>query len=69
MKIYKFHNNSNGFNFIVLADYTNEAWGLILERINENRNYYGWDDMLTERSIYTVKEIDLDDSKVLGSWK
>lgn len=69
MKVYKFHNTSNGFNFMVLASYEEEAWCLILNHINNNRNYYGWDYMVAERSIYTVKEIDLDDSKVLGSWK
>lgn len=72
-RIYTFKgNNSGGYRFVVLANSAKEAWELIKDRIDMNRNTYGYDNKFV-RDIrnYSISSIDLNDAapQVIEDWR
>ena len=72
-RIYTFKgNNPGGYRFVVLANSAKEAWELIKDRIDMNRNTYGYDnEFVRDIRNYSISSIDLNDAapQVIEDWK
>lgn len=72
-RIYTFKcNNSGGYRFVVLANSAKEAWELIKDRIDMNRNTYGYDnEFVRDIRNYSISSIDLNDAapQVIEDWR
>lgn len=72
-RIYIFKgNNSGGYRFVVLANSAKEAWELIKDRIDMNRNTYGYDnEFVRDIRNYSISSIDLNDAapQVIEDWR
>lgn len=72
-RIYTFKgNNPGGYRFVVLANSAKEAWKLIKDRIDMNRNTYGYDnEFVRDIRNYSISSIDLNDAapQVIEDWR
>lgn len=72
-RIYTFKgNNPGGYRFVVLANSAKEAWELIKDRIDMNRNTYGYDnEFVRDIRNYSISSIDLNDAapQVIEDWR
>lgn len=72
-RIYTFKgNNPGGYRFVVLANSAKEAWELIKDRIDMNRNTYGYDnEFVRDIRNYSISSIDLNDTapQVIEDWR